>query len=284
MASRSRKPIQHYLPVQRQADLQIGGILEEAAKDAEAIIKRLGDKAGVGSKIRRAQLQIMRREVLKNTARLYAAITPTLEASMAEAGVAAAEAESVLNRHLLREVSAEEARIANAGMQAWAEHTVDNLISRTENGISLSRQVYRTRAWSNGLLNRRINSGIALGYDTRELAASVRSLIDPNVRGGVSYASRRLARTEINNAFHRSYERLTETQPWVLGYEWHLSSSHPKPDPCDELVGQHAKGALPAKPHPQCLCYVTSLLPTRDQFISAYLGGQYNSYFRNPLG
>lgn len=105
-------------------------------------------------------------------------------------------------------------------------------------------------------------------------------MIDPGTPGGVSYAAKRLARTELNNAFHTTQRESAEVNPWVLGVKWNLSRSHPVEDICDVLARGHSRGKprgvylpgeLPNKAHPQCLCYTTNEMMEEDDFINSVL-------------
>jgi len=103
----------------------------------------------------------------------------------------------------------------------------------------------------------------------------------------------RLARTEINNAFHAMSAMDIEAKPWVDASQWHLSRSHPKADGCDKLAkddsanmgpGVYPKGKTPSKPHPQCLCYITPKVQKDDDFLDALVGGRYDSYILSREG
>jgi hypothetical protein len=139
--------------------------------------------------------------------------------------------------------------------------------------------VYTTKAWSDKLLVNTINEALANGKTARELAAAVKDLIRPDVRGGVSYAAQRLGRTELNNAFHAAAVTDAAKNPIITGMTWHLSGSHKRPDECNALDGQtYLPADVPAKPHPQCFCYVTPEVPDRDTFMRNFFAGQYDSF------
>lgn len=82
------------------------------------------------------------------------------------------------------------------------------------------------------------------------------------------YALRRIVRTEMATAHHRTVISTTEGDPLVVGYRWRLSASHPEPDICDYYAdvdfglgaGVWPKDRVPHhKAHPHCMC---SLTPT----------------------
>ena len=80
----------------------------------------------------------------------------------------------------------------------------------------------------------------------------------------------RLARTETNMAYktadHTRYQQLD----FVVGFEVKLSKSHaarmPNGDMCDVLAGKYPKDFKFTGWHVQCMCYVTSILMTDDEF------------------
>ena len=102
----------------------------------------------------------------------------------------------------------------------------------------------------------------------------------------------RLARSEINNAFHAISVNHNVEKPWVEGMRWHLSRSHPKPDDCDKFAKGGPKGDgvyrppsnTPRKPHPHCFCYVTPEVPTEDAFLDRLIAGNYDDYLNSKLG
>jgi hypothetical protein len=87
----------------------------------------------------------------------------------------------------------------------------------------------------------------------------------------------RLGRTEIQNAFHMAQIDAQKVNPAALGAVWHLSEQHDVPDNCNMYAernmhklgrGVFPVGKVPRKPHPQCMCFLTTKLPDRDEFIA----------------
>jgi hypothetical protein len=85
----------------------------------------------------------------------------------------------------------------------------------------------------------------------------------------------RLARTEINNAYWESARRASIESPVVKGIRWELSGRHPEYDVCNILaesdlfelgIGVYPAEYLPAKPHPNCLCYQVDVLRDVDEW------------------
>jgi hypothetical protein len=175
-----------------------------------------------------------------------------------------------------------------------AFHHAESIISRHTEGFALSERIIKNAKAGTALTGRTVERLLARGASAKEIALATRALYEPSVPGGVSYAAMRLGRTEINNAHHSTTIRLTRDQPWVTGYKWNLSRSHPKPDPCDALAfgssgrgfgpGEYSKQDAPSKPHPQCLCYLTVLQVDRDEFLNSLVGGRYDKHLGDNLG
>lgn len=281
-------PLYGLIGVTQGMDAAIENALIDAATDAALRILSLAGKDGVGAAVRRAQYTQVRAELLKTAEGLYQGAGATLVQSAAAAGQAAATAASQMDAVLFAEFGQDLPAGLAAAHRAQAQQTIDQYIARTANGIPLSDQVYRTKALSSGLIDQQINRSILLGESWKEMADRVAGSIRPDVRGGVAYAAKRLGRTEINNAFHTAQINAHMDEPWVFGFKWNLSGSHPKADTCDEYAneehykgggpGVYQKGDAPKKPHPQCLCYITAAMVDEDQFVNGFLNGNYDKY------
>jgi hypothetical protein len=77
------------------------------------------------------------------------------------------------------------------------------------------------------------------------------------------YNLKRIARTEMATAGHRAVIDDTQDNEQIIGYQWRLSSSHPRPDICDYYAniemglgkGVFTKDSVPRhKAHPHCMC------------------------------
>jgi hypothetical protein len=211
---------------------------------------------------------------------------------MQRAAEGAAEAEIAINK-VLFEAAGVRHESFDAAMRIQAQEAVQNVISRGANGIPLSRQVYYSRALAQKQVDKAINRALLLNFSAKELADVVKSLILPTTPGGVSYAAMRLARTEINNAFHRTQIDLRKGDPWTEGFKWHLSGSHPRPDECNDYAdrshyrggdpGVFKTGDVPGKPHPQCLCFITTVTIGTEDFIDKMARGDFDSFMEKKL-
>jgi hypothetical protein len=167
-----------------------------------------------------------------------------------------------------------------------ARQAVDDIISHRTNGFKLSDRIYANAKVSHRQVGNIVDRHLALQSSARDLAKDVKGFYKPNVPGGASYSSMRLARTEINNAHHDTSIRIARDKPWVVGFRWNLSGSHPKPDECNEYAdhdggngpGSWSKGDVPAKPHPQCLCYLTHVMEDDAVVAQRLIDGDYDDY------
>lgn len=257
-------------------------VLGDAAKEAGNLIQSLppGD-------VRRAELQSIRRVLLQQQAEMWGGVTKNMEGAMKLAAAQAAEGENLLRRVLFGALAGPIPEFERA-MHAKAQSHVQNYISRTANGIPLSAQVYKAQALSNDWIGREINRSLLLGEGRDKLAKRVTNLIRPDVPGGVSYAAKRVARTELNNAFHTTQIDQRSKEPWTQGMRWILSGSHVKPDECNVYAqsvhyvgggqGVFRVGQVPGKPHPNCLCYLETVQISEKEMVDQFLAGEYNEY------
>jgi hypothetical protein len=169
-----------------------------------------------------------------------------------------------------------------AAQIAQARRNVDAMMRRVtgESYIPLAQSVYRSRDLSRGYVDRIINVNLARGASARDLAKQVQDSIKPTVPGGVSYAAMRLARTEINNAFHTQAMSDIEDNPFVGQAVWHLSGVHkPDPgDPCEKYaaIGTFDKDKIPFKPHPHCRCFIVPKTMEWSDFETALMRGDFD--------
>lgn len=273
-------------------DREIAATLKDAADEAERMMLALGKRKGQAAVIRRAQLGGTLKHLRKLQNDLWGSVSKATEMGMLRAAEAAAEAEIAINRVLFDAAGVIMADFDEA-MRIQAQEGMRNLLSRGANDIKLSSQVYKSQALAKKQVDKAINRALLLQFSAKELAATVKHLINPNTPGGVSYAANRLARTEINNAFHRTQIDLRKGDPWTEGFQWHLSGSHGRPDACNQLAqdvhvrggepGVFSVGNVPGKPHPQCLCFITTVVIGTDDFIEKMAKGDFDSFIESKI-
>ena len=284
-----------YARVQAVTDRQLLAVLREALRDVNRQLKALGVSTRISDKVRADQLRLVKRALLEEIAQIYGSLGHIIVQQQVAAAAAAVRLGGEMNAVLFGAAGdAQLAAALEAGMARGLASTMDVVLARvTGTAIPLSERIYKSEAWIDGLLDRRINSALARGLSAKEFAAEMVDFFDPNTPGGVRYASMRLARTEVNNAFHAHTIATVGDAPWVTAIKWNLSRSHPKADDCDMLATQDAYGLgpgkypprdTPRKPHPQCFCVATPATVDEDEFVTALLGGKYDGYITRVTG
>lgn len=272
-----RQPLIEYLGVQRRVDADLNRVLARAARDAQrrVIALELGPP-GIGARVRQAQLLGVLRAIRETQEKLWTeGIGPLITNRIEDAQFAAMRASEFMDEVLFEALPREQAEIMRASARRMAESGLVTEAHRR--AVELSPRVWNNASLASGAIEQTIRSGIIQGLSARELAGTVRGMIHPSTPGGVSYAAMRLARTEINNAFHERQIAVAQNKPWVEGVKWNLSKSHPKKDKCDQYAtedshelgpGVFPTGGVPSKPHPHCLCFMTYELQPEDDFVA----------------
>lgn len=279
-----RDPLIRYLGVQSTMDAKMRRLLVEAAIQTARKIYALANKPGVGARTREAQLALFLRYIKEEQEQLWShTIEPLIKSYLPQAVDVAENAAEYIDQVLRSAVGDRqaEALLESIKVQARIASQFD-LDARAQN---LSGKVWKNVNTNAGRVQRIVQKHLITGtVNAKELANDVKRLIDPSTPGGVSYAAMRLARTEINNAFHDRQRTIAQERPWVKGVKWNLSKSHPAPDICDVYAREHSEGMgkgiylsheVPDKPHPHCLCWMTYELPSE---------GDMTNIFRAQLG
>ena len=279
------QPLLDVLAQNKTTVAEMNTILKDGADEAERLIPKLIEKHTTGSTVKAAQLALVLRELKVAQSALWGDLGASTRQGVTGAYDKAAEGAS----DVLLRVFGRNGVDASVWRNSWREQAKQGLaavLAKSKNGIPLSRAVYKTQALATGLVDRRIKQGLLLGMNAKAIAKSVKDLINPSVKGGVSYAAHRLARTEINHAYQTAQHDRHQDSPWTKGMQWNLSGSHPAPDICNvnatqNLYGMGA-GVYPfgKKPdsHPNCLCYQTVVQASEEEFIDAFVNGDYNSW------
>lgn len=276
-ASPSPPEFQPYRKVQGAAERELAAALESAAKAIRRRVKLLSP--GVGGQVRKAQF----------TATLAA--IRRVQSAMWTGPVSDTIARGVVNAEKAAESAIEAmTRVAYTGLpDAAAEALVRGLSLSAQSGLvsdaarrkrELSTRVYHDAALANGKIEQLIRQGLIQNLTAKELADDVYQYVSPTAKGGASYAAMRLARTEINNAFHER-QLAGANRPGVSAVKWNLSGSHRVPDLCNEYAshggnGHWGVGKVPEKPHPQCFCYLTYITEKPADFKTSLARGDYD--------
>lgn len=292
-----KRSLTEYLRLQVKVDRRVKGILNGIAADISADLRRLAGH-GAGQELHRAQLRMIQHEIDRSIRRGWVRLADVIESEALAAAEAAVRADAGFDRALLSHgLSDAQRAVLTRSQVAAAQQSIRAALNRVldDSGsthVPLSEKVYRSRRLLSGEVDRLVNSALARNLNARQFAAEARKFIDPTMRGGVRYAANRLARTEINNAFHYAQRRDNAAKPWVSGQKWYLSGSHPKPDECNDFaeqnkfdlgVGVFPKTEVPNKPHPHCLCYIAPETVSEDQWLKDFNSGKYDSYLNDRI-
>lgn len=272
-------------------DREVLVMLRDIYQNVNETLKAMerADSSALGDLVRRAQFEQTRRVLLGQQADVFERLGDIASAAQLRAAQKAASLSARADAALLSVAGAASIgkRLYEAALETSARAVEAALARMGYSTIPLSERIYNVRLWMDGRLNRLINSALGSGLNAREFARKARDWFQPNTPGGVRYAAMRLARTEINNAFHAvSVNRAVET-PWTVRMKWNLSGSHVVPDECNRLAetdeGLYAPEDIPQKPHPQCMCYVTPDNIDEDIFVENFLSGEYDEFLDTEL-
>ena len=200
----------------------------DAAKDVDKVFGKLND-TNISRQIRRQQLALAHKEIRKSINGLFGEAGNLIRNNRQDAAVAAVNAHLFDERGVLARLFKNPVDRQNYAdsLRQTARRNVESTVTRVlETELPLSQKVYKTRALANGYVSHAINRGLSRGDSADDIAASVRHLIRPDTPGGVSYAAKRLGRTEINNAFHAQSIHDSQESPWVDEMRWRLSKVH----------------------------------------------------------
>ena len=171
-----------------------------------------------------------------------------------------------------------------------------SFLKRQSGGLSLSDRVWNLSNQTKSQLEYFIAEGLTDGRSAAQLAGDLKRYLKTpekrfrrirskitgklitsspakNYRPGTgvyrsSYKNAlRLARNEINIAYRTSDHERRKKLPFVTGITVHLSNAHPKYDICDELIGDYPKNFVFTGWHPNCLCFTTSKLLSKKDFL-----------------
>lgn len=288
LTSSNRKPLLSFLNINKTYDQQLIYEMKHAYAEIDVELKKLEGKTNVSSRVQRAQLEASRAAMQAKLSTLFEKVGNTVTAGKyAAAGAAADYLADAADIFKTAGLTAKEIEVIKDSMRAMAAVNIEHLESRLKlSRIPLSEKVWGTEKLVHDRLDYIINTHIARGTSASELAKAVRQFVDPASPGGVQYAARRLARTELNNAFHATTILIGSESPFIDGFEWKLSGSHPEGDECDDYAaaGVWAAKDVPRKPHPNCLCYLIEKMPSPDEFINRYRTGAYRDWLDERLG
>ena len=291
MTQPARDPaFRRYLQVQQKYDAELARVLERSAIDIRRRLRVLHVQEGLAARVREAQLRATLGAIHEELASMWRpGVTNVILQGSKSAAEAAESALETLSRVTYASLPNDAAEALTRGLRASARAGIDALYNRVPR--ELSTRVYRNGVVSRGVIDDLIKRGLAQGLSARELSQTVYRFVSPSTPGGASYAAMRLARTEINNAFHQQQIALA-TMPGVEGVKWNLSRSHPRLDECNTFAernparlgpGVYPVGDVPDKPHPHCFCFLTYVTMDAKEFASELQKGTFDEELRRRI-
>ena len=221
-----------YIRLQNSKDKEISEILDDAYKSTEGILKALeaSGKMTVSAQVQKAQIVTARKELSLVIKAIYDQLRKRIPEAQKDAAQVAVDAIledekelwefKISDRKIRNEIR--ETEIARARRNIQATVTRNQFTTRT-----LSQRIYSSEALQKGIVNRKVSVMMAKGSGPQDIAKAVRPFFKESVPGGVTFAAKRLARTEVNNAFHAQSIQDMKDRPWITQAQWNLSKSHP---------------------------------------------------------
>lgn len=96
----------------------------------------------------------------------------------------------------------------------------------------------------------------------------------------------RVARTEINSAYHKARNERWQNEPFVIGQYIHVSPQHNIDDICNDLEGRYPKDYVWISWHPQCICTsdpITLQGEEKKEFYKRLMAGEDMSNYVSPF-
>ena len=96
----------------------------------------------------------------------------------------------------------------------------------------------------------------------------------------------RVARTEINAAYHKARNERWKNEPFVIGQYIHVSPQHNIDDICNDLEGRYPKDYVWISWHPQCICTsdpITIQGDEKKEFYKRLMAGEDMSNYVSPF-
>lgn len=186
-----------------------------------------------------------------------------------------------------------------------------SFVNRRRAGLNLSERVFNITKGTKQQFEQLLASGVMDGRSAQGMATDLRRYLkEPNkqfrrVRNdagklvlsnpaqgyhpgqGVYRSSHqnalRLARNEVNMSYRHNDHLRRQAMPFVTGVTVHLSGSHPTADICNDMQGDYPKTFKFGGWHPNCICYTTSKLLPKKEFVDYLKTGKIKAS-RNTVG
>ena len=284
--------------------MQVKRLFDEAVNELLDIAKA----AKSGQMFGFDQTKAMSDRAQKALRKLHAAVTAAIERGIALEWKRADKAADALIASVFGKNALKDKRYSTMLMRN--DSAMNSFMKRADNGISLSQRVWNTCESLQKEMELAVTVSIGEGESAATISRRVRQYLnepdklfrrvrkgtdaDGNPIYGLSKAAKeyhpgrgvyrsayknamRLARTETNMAYRTEDSSRMSKLDFVLGIRINLSKNHPEKDICDELAGDYPKTFKFVGWHPQCRCYMTSILPSPQElkeYNKALLNGE----------
>lgn len=161
-----------------------------------------------------------------------------------------------------------DAKTTTLAASRWGQintQAMDHLTRFRPGGLTFSQNIWSVNWEVQRTMRNMVNQSVLIGESSQKLAKKLRQYTTKRglqTRPGVyksAYSNAwRLARTEINRAFHEGQIRYSQEKKDIVdGHIWRLGGGGPWNCVCPDLAGRFfPTGETPMKPHPQCMCYL----------------------------
>lgn len=181
---------------------------------------------------------------------------------------------------------------------------LNSFLQRTESGLKLSDRIWKIGTKMRQDIEVYLGSGISTGKSAAGISRDIREFLQEPKKlfrrvkvdgvlklskaaqeyhpGSGVYRSSyknalRMAANETNIAYRLADYTRRQQIPFVVGVEVHLSAMHKVDDMCDFLQGSYPKGFIFSGWHPLCMCYTTSKLLNKKEFVDYIKSGKIRS-------
>jgi hypothetical protein len=241
--------------------------LKMATAQLTDLIQGIADK-GEGGQVNRG-LFLAKKQAIQN---LMVQLAQGMGQDISESVSAVTEETAALMQEVTDKLATDQDQEVDLSNLATVPETVlQNYVHRADSeGLKISPDIWAGN--QTALIENQVLSAISRGQSAKSLAQDLEQFINGGSVGmghSIAYKTMRLARTEINTAYHETRRLSAMASPVVAGMQWRLSNRHPKWDICDLLADQDLYGLgqgvypseqLPPKPHPNCICYTMDKL------------------------
>jgi hypothetical protein len=174
----------------------------------------------------------------------------------------------------------------DAHVRGVNQRAAASFITRTgKDGIKLSDRVWQANQQWRMAVQNVVQDAVISGQPPVQVARQIEQYLQPGVNvpykaetakrlkvpKDTSMPAMRVARTEMQNAFHEGTISSHSSMPSYLGIRWHIAAGLGHvPDICDEYAahGFFPKGTEPSKPHPHCFCTAVPVHRDADDVLN----------------